>query len=132
MSDLLNKYLQEAEEDSRLDVFTVKDVQSKLPAIKHKWVGRLIRAKKKLGMLYDAREELIDELMVKAKEQSHYKISDAALQKTVSKTNSIKEADRQIKEYKLIIDFLERTEKVFSSMTFDIKNLTEVMKLETL
>lgn len=132
MSDLLNKYLTEAEKDAKLDVFTVKDVQSKLPAIKHKWVGRLIRAKKKLGMLYDAREELIDELMIKAKEQSQYKVSDAALQKTVIKTNTIKEADKQIKEYKLIIDFLERTEKVFSSMTFDIKNLTEVMKLETM
>lgn len=132
MSDLLNRYLQEAEEDSKLDVFTVKDVQSQLPAIKHKWVGRLIRAKRKLGMLYEAKEELVDELLVKAKEQSQYTISDSALQKTVMKTNTIKQADRQIKEYKLIIDFLERTEKVFSSMTFDIKNLTEVMKLETM
>ena len=132
MSELLNQYLQEAEQDAKLDVFTVKDVQSKLPAIKHKWVGRLIRAKRKLGMLYDARDELLDELMHKAKEQSQYKVSDATLSKTVAKTNTMKEADRQIKEYKLIVDFLERTEKVFTSMTFDIKNLTEVMKLETM
>ena len=132
MSDLLNKYLTEAEEDSKLDVFTVKDVQSKLPAIKHKWVGRLIRAKRKLSNLYDVKEELMEELMIKAKEQSHYSISDATLQKTVCKAKTVKEVDKQIKEYKLIIDFLERTEKVFSSMTFDIKNLTEVMKLETM
>lgn len=132
MSDLLNKYLQEAEDDSRLDVFTVKDVQSKLPAIKHKWVGRLIRSKRKLSNLYDVKEELMEELMIKAKEQSHYSISDATLQKTVCKAKNIKEVDKQIKEFKLIVDFLERTEKVFSSMTFDIKNLTEVMKLETM
>lgn len=132
MSDLLNKYLQEAEDDSRLDVFTVKDVQSKLPAIKHKWVGRLIRSKRKLSNLYDVKEELMEELMIKAKEQSHYSISDATLQKTVCKAKNVKEVDKQIKEFKLIVDFLERTEKVFSSMTFDIKNLTEVMKLETM
>lgn len=132
MSDLLNQYLAEAEEDARLDVFTVKDVQSKLPAIKHKWVGRLIRAKRKLSNLYDVKEELMEELMIKAKEQSHYSVSDSTLQKTVCKAKNIKEVDRQIKEFKLIVDFLERTEKVFSSMTFDIKNLTEVMKLETM
>lgn len=132
MSDLLNRYLEEAEKDAALDVFTVKDVQSQLPAIKHKWVGRLIRAKRKLGMLQEAREEMLAELVVKAKEQSNYAISESALQKTVMKTNMVKQADKQIKEYKLIIDFLERTERVFSSMTFDIKNLCEVMKLETM
>jgi len=132
MSDLLNQYLEEAEHDAKLDIFTIKDVQSKLPAIKHKWVGRLMRCKRKLNNLYETREELTDELTQKAKEQSHYKVSDSTLQKSIAKTKNIKEVNRQIKEYKLLVDMLERTERVFSSMTFDIKNLTEVMKLETM
>lgn len=132
MTDLIDKYLQEAEQDAALDVFTVKDVQSKLPAIKHKWVGRLIRTKRKLNELFAQRDQIKTDLMITAKEQAMYKVSEAALEKSVSKTKKIKEIDTQIKEYKLIIDLLERTEKVFSSMTFDIKNLTEVMKLETL
>lgn len=132
MSNLIDDYLIEAEQDASLDVFTVKDVQSKLPAIKHKWVGRLIRAKRKLNELYMQREETRDNLMVSAKEKAMYKVSDASLEKSVLKTRPIKDIDKEIKEYKLIVDLLERTEKVFSSMTFDIKNLTEVMKLETL
>ena len=132
MSNLIDKYLIEAEQDAALDIFTVKDVQSKLPAIKHKWVGRLIRAKRKLNELYIQRDETRDSLMTTAKEKAMYKVSDASLEKSVIKCKPIKEIDREIKEYKLIIDLLERTERVFSSMTFDIKNLTEVMKLETL
>jgi len=132
MSDILDRYLQEAEADASLDVFTVKDVQSKLPGIKHKWVGRLIRTKRKLGGLYEQKEDIKNNLLHKAKEQAPYKVSDAALEKSLKKTKTITDIDKEIREYKLIIDFLERTERVFSSMTFDIKNLTEVMKLETM
>jgi hypothetical protein len=132
MSDILDRYLEEASDDASLDVFTVKDVQSKLPGIKHKWVGRLIRAKRKLANLYEQKEDIKNELLHKAKEQAPYKVSDASIEKSLKKTKTIKDIDREIREYKLIVDFLERTEKVFSSMTFDIKNLTEVMKLETM
>jgi len=37
-----------------------------------------------------------------------------------------------MKENRLIIDFLEKGEKIFTGMSFDIKNITEIMKLETL
>ena len=132
MSDILNKYLEEASQDAALDVFTVKDVQSKLPAIKHKWVGRLIRAKQKLNSLRDQKDELKTNMMNLAKEKASYKVADNILEKSIAKSSNIIDIDKQIQEYRLIIDFLERTEKIFSSMTFDIKNLTEVMKIETL
>ena len=44
---------------------------------------------------------------------------------------TIREIDSQISDNKIIIEFLERVEKIFNSMTFDIRNLTEIMKLET-
>lgn len=132
MSDILNNYLEEASQDAALDVFTVKDVQSKLPAIKHKWVGRLIRAKQKLNSLRDQKDELKTNMMNLAKEKASYKVADNILEKSIAKSSNIIDIDKQIQEYRLIIDFLERTEKIFSSMTFDIKNLTEVMKIETL
>ena len=40
--------------------------------------------------------------------------------------------NQQIKEHKLVIEFLEKSEKIFSSLTFDIKNLVEIIKLETM
>ena len=39
----LEQYIKEMGEDVDLDEFNLKDVQLKLPALKHKWVGRLIR-----------------------------------------------------------------------------------------
>ena len=132
MPDILNRYLEEASQDAALDVFTVKDVQSKLPGIKHKWVGRLIRTKKRLNDLIDEKDQLYTNLLTKAKEQAKYKIADNVLEKSIAKSTAVIDINKQIKDYKLIIDFLERTEKIFSSMTFDIKNLTEVMKIETL
>jgi hypothetical protein len=37
-----------------------------------------------------------------------------------------------IQELELIIEYLEKTEKIFSSMTYDLKNAIELMKLEQL
>ena len=37
-----------------------------------------------------------------------------------------------IDDQELIIEFLEKTEKVFTSLSFDIKNIIEIMKMETL
>jgi hypothetical protein len=38
----------------------------------------------------------------------------------------------KIDEQELIIELLEKTEKTFSSLSFDIKNIVEIMKMETL
>lgn len=132
MTDTLNRYLEEAGKDTSLDVFTVRDVQSRLPAIKHKWVGRLIRAKRKLNELYDERDSIKHNLMDRAKDEAAYKVSDVALEKSINKTKAVCSINTEIKDCRLLIDFLEKTEKIFSSMTFDIKNLSEIMKLETM
>ena len=46
--------------------------------------------------------------------------------------DSVINLNKQIKDEYLIVEFLEKCEKVLSSMTFDIKNLVEIMKMETL
>ena len=53
----------------------------------------------------------------------------ASQRKLLSLTQKINE---EMKENRLIIDFLEKGEKIFTGMSFDIKNITEIMKLETL
>ena len=46
--ELLEKYIKEMGVDVELSEFEMKDVQMKLPAIKHKWIGRLVRHKGEL------------------------------------------------------------------------------------
>ena len=43
----------------------------------------------------------------------------------------MKEVSEKIADEKLIIDFLERAEKIFSSMSFDISNIIKIVQLET-
>ena len=63
--------------------------------------------------------------------ESPVKIAEPVAEKKVSKVDSVLKIDAEIKEAYLLIEYLEKVEKIFSSMTFDIKNVTEIMKLET-
>ena len=43
--------------DVEIDEFNIKETQMKLPALKHKWVGRLIRHKGVFGELHNRRNQ---------------------------------------------------------------------------
>ena len=58
----LEQYIKEMGEDVDLDEFNLKDVQLKLPALKHKWVGRLIRAKGSQSAIQDRKDNVIMEI----------------------------------------------------------------------
>ncbi len=127
----LDKYMEEMVQDTSVDNFNLLDIQMKLPAIKHKWVGRLMRHKYEVKELRKEKELLIRELTVKLISESPVKIAEPIAEKKVSKVDSVLKIDAKIKETYLVIEYLEKVEKIFSSMTFDIKNVTEIMKLET-
>jgi len=42
-----------------------------------------------------------------------------------------KEFDRRLNELALVVELLEKTEKTLSSASFDLKNLIDIIKLET-
>lgn len=128
---VLEQYIVELEKDTSLDEFTMKDVQMKLPAIKHKWTGRLIRTKLDVKQSYGKRKRLINELSEQLIEKSPVKLSTPVAKKKVESHESVVEIDMHIEEMKLVQEFLEKAERILSSMTFDIKNLTEIIKLET-
>lgn len=127
----LDKYMEEMVQDTSVDNFNLLDIQMKLPAIKHKWVGRLMRHKYEVKELRKQKELLIRDLTVKLINESPVKIAQPIAEKKVSKVDSVLKIDSKIKEIYLVIEYLEKVEKIFSSMTFDIKNVTEIMKLET-
>jgi len=123
--------MEEIVQDTSVDNFNILDVQMRLPAIKHKWVGRLMRHKFEVKELRREKEKLIKELTSKLLSESPVKIAEPVAEKKVCKVDSVLKIDAKIKETYLLIEYLEKVEKIFSSMTFDIKNVTEIMKLET-
>tara|TARA_B100001123_G_scaffold64093_6_gene70628 strand:- start:6253 stop:6648 length:396 start_codon:yes stop_codon:yes gene_type:complete len=129
--DLLDQYIKELGEDTALDEFNVRDVQMKLPAIKHKWAGRLMRAKSDNSKLERKKKKVIKDLTQKLVKDSPVKLSLPIAEKKVQDLDDIQDIDEQIRDNEVVILFLEKAERILNSMTFDIKNLTEIMKLET-
>lgn len=130
--ELLEKYVKEIEQDLKIDEFNIKDSSLKAPGRKHYWVSRLIHHKRNLIKLEAERNKISKKLIKELSVQTPVKLSTATLATTVAESDTIKNFNTQIEEEKLIIEFLEKTEKTFSSLTYDIKNIVEIMKLEQL
>ena len=131
MDTILDTYIKELAEDVKVDTFNIKDVQMRIPSIKHKWAARLIRCKQDVNKLTKEKEKHKKALIAQLQEKSPVKIGEFNALKSVESLDSVKVFDEKIEECKLIIDLLEKTEKTLSSMTYDIKNIVEIIKLET-
>lgn len=129
---LLEKYQKEIEEDLKIDEFTIKEASLKSPGRKHYWVCRLITHKKNLLKLEQEKEKLKKKIILEVQHQSPVKLSNITVDKASEDSELIKNLQLQINDEKLIIEFLEKTEKIFTSLTYDIKNIIDIMKLETL
>lgn len=129
---LLEKYQKEAEEDAKIDPTIIHDKQMMLPSIKHKWVARLIRSKYDLKKLERERQSTIDDVVQQLKTKSKIGISEPSLIAAARKHHDVARIDDKTEELELVIQYLEKLEKLFSSMTWDYKNVVELMKMETL
>ena len=130
--NLLDQYIDEIEKDLQINEFNLKDSSMKTPARKHYWVSKLIRHKKNLLILRKQRDNIKKEVTEKLIEESPVKITLPVAEKASYKHEKMKEISEKINEEELIIEFLEKTEKTFSAVGFDIKNIIEIMKMEQL
>lgn len=128
---MLSEYIKELENDLKIDELNLKDYQLRLPALKHKWAGRLIRHKLEVVQSIKKIEALKKELVDRVQQSSHVKLSLPAVTQVVEQHPEYIEMKRSVDEVKLIIELLEKTEKTLSSATYDVKNIIEIMKLET-
>lgn len=129
---LLEEYISEMAQDVEFDDFSLKETQMRLPAIKHKWVGRLMREKQKRHKLETEYDEMKRYLIEEAKTSSQYKLTDPAVEKAMTRHSTLIKKQEIIDSTKLIIELLEKAERLFTSMSFDIKNLIEIIRMETL
>ena len=128
--ELLQKYIKEIEHDLKIDKFNVKEVQMNAPGNKHFWISRLINHKVELNNLKTEKILTRKTLIDKISKNSPVTLSFATLEKTVDNTDEVQRLNFKIKENEILIEFLEKTEKVFSSLTFDIRNIVEIIKVE--
>jgi hypothetical protein len=127
---MLENYIKELEEDLKIDELNLKDYQLRLPAMKHKWAGRLIRLKLELVQDNKKLDKFKKTLAEEVEKAAPVKLSAPAINSMIESHDAYKEFRSKIEEKKLAIELLEKSEKIFNSATYDIKNLVEIMKLE--
>jgi len=132
MGSIIDQYNDELKEHLVIDELNLKDVQMLLPGRKHLWVGRLMRHKQQLNNLKKLKKETLERITKKIQEASSVRLSIPAAEKAAWTSQPIKDINLKIEEEEILIEFLEKVEKIFGGMSYDIKNIIEIQKLETL
>lgn len=128
--EILEKYIEEVTEDTKVDEINVKDMTMRLPGLKHKWVARLINHKKGLYKFEREKEEIIEATLKKIKERGEIQLSKAAMTAKISTIDSVKILDAKIDESKALVEYLDHVVTIFRYMTNDLKNIVDIMRLE--
>lgn len=130
--ELLDKFYEELKEDVKFDQINILEKQLQLPAIKHKWVTRLIEAKKNKILLERKRRDVKDEVLKTLMSNGLPSgVPKTALSQKIESSEAVCKIDSDLEMVDLVIQYLEKVEKILSSVTFDIGNATKLMVLET-
>ena len=124
------KYKEAVEKDLKIDQFNIHNKVNDIPSLKHYWVGKLIESKIELKKVQQKKNELIKK--IKENQNIGLKLSMSSMKEIVEKSPVLTEINEQIEENELIIEYLEKVEKIFSSTTYDLKNAIELMKMESM
>jgi hypothetical protein len=130
--DFFEKIKHEINSDLVLDRINLLEKQLMLPAIKHKWVARLIDQKRLKSSLETKKKHLKADVLKTLQDSGiPSNLPKAALDRKIESSDSILKIDEQIKETEIIIEYLEKVENICRSLTYDIKNAVDLEKLET-
>lgn len=130
--DLLKRYKEEIGADLVVTDFNIKDVQLKLPSRKHFWAARLIDAKVSLQNLQKRKKNLKKDLVKRIITEAPVKITQQTAEIAAESTEEMVAINDSIKEYELIIEYLEKVEKIMAGMGYDIRNIINIMQMEQL
>jgi hypothetical protein len=130
MKNLFEEYENEITLDTRIDELNLLEKQLQLPAIKHKWIARLISHKRKLNILNKKRKEIKESVLSKLQDIPKG-IPRKSLDSKIDSTEQILSIDEEIEETNIMIEYLEKVEQIFKTMSYDLKNIIDINKLET-
>ena len=130
--DLLQNFTKELQQDTHIDEINLTQKQLSLPAIKHKWVARLIDQKRKLNAL-KRKKKTVRAAVIASLEKDGLPpgLPKSALDKKIDNSDAIQKIDEEIEDIEVVIEYLEKTENIFRTMTYDIKNIIDINRLET-
>ena len=132
--EIISQYQEELQKDMYIDEINVTQAAYNLPAIKHKWVARLINAKIKINKIESQKKDLKSRAIKEIKQKTPsvpLLTIDRALDTNSTYLESVAKIDEELEQHKMIVLYLEKVESIFKNMTFDIKNIVDLARLET-
>lgn len=124
----IDAYASELDTDTQVDSTNILQKQLSAPNVRHKWLYRLVMAKKTLIKLDESKEELISQKL----NMSNLPVSNIAARKNAERQNDVAAIDKELRQQELLVDYLDSAVKQMNQIGFDYKNLVELMKLEQL
>ncbi len=124
----LEKYSKELENDVKLDVYTLREKSLMSSSIWAKWLAYLYHEKENLTRITDLKQKVLK------KKFAQNKNNDSVLR--LKAEDKIAESDENVKKLNVLlkntqdnIDYIERALVILSNFGFQIKNTTEILKL---
>lgn len=131
MSNPLEPYIKDVDKDLKIDQFNVKEVQMRAPARKHFWVARYINVKIKLNKIKKHKKELKSALIQKILEQAPTKLSLSAASNMAENSKELSAINDQIIDLEIVVEYLEHVVKIMGNIHWEVKNIIELMQMET-
>lgn len=116
------------EEDLKFDRININEKAMKLPAIKHFWIAKYIRAKIELKNKQAEKAKVFK--AIKESDFSEIALSQDSIKRKVASHPKMIELENRIAELEMIIEYLGEAKFVLNAATHDIKNSVELIKLE--
>lgn len=129
----LNRYSKEISDDLKINEVTLQDRCFEIPQRKHYWVAKLIQESQELNRLEREKKNLEkDALKAQNSETNLVMLSPTSLKKAIGATKPMQDINQLIEDQKLLVEYLQKTEKIFAYITNDVKNIIEIMQLQLL
>lgn len=132
LDNILAEYMEEVDKDFDFNQMNISTVSYDIIKIKHKWVCRLIQAKRELIELERIKNDAVQKIAVKLSKESDVPLSIPNAEQKALRHDKIKEIATLIQDQKTLIEYLERIELIGRNCSFDVKNIVELIKMENL
>lgn len=113
--------------DLKMDELSIKEKAMLAPVIKHKWVARTAQYKSIRLKLKNAQKIQVKKIT----STIPVNISKTTIEHMSSNSPELLALQENLEKVDSIIEYLEKIEKLTSSLTFDYKNVIDLQKLET-
>lgn len=133
IKDVLEKYINDYQNDVIIDEFRLKEIELKVPSLKGKWSAIKARNKAELIRMKAELDDYVNTslpILIQKSNESGNPLSKTKAEYKLKQSKKYKEHKNKIDNLSILVEFFESCEKNIQSMGFDIKNLVETIKLD--